>query len=147
MGNTKTVTATDDLAFLSSMIARIVEQQAGRVDAERVYATGFSMGCMMAHRLALERSAVIAGFGCHGGTLIALAADLSQPAAAPARFNLHPMPAYMTGGSQDSWFISNNNVLGAWASFNGCSALASSTVVAVTGSGSAGKASSPTSAQ
>ena len=71
----KDVTSTDDLTFLSAMVAHIVHSGVnynttsvsaavtGRVsvDPERVYATGFSMGCMMAHRLAMERSAIIAG--------------------------------------------------------------------------------------
>ena len=48
----------------------------GLVDAERVFSTGFSMGCMMSHRLALERSSIIAGFAGHGGTMIQLGSDL-----------------------------------------------------------------------
>ena len=47
----KELATQDDLSFLTSMIAHIVKSQdgsnpsKGRVDAERVYATGFSMGC------------------------------------------------------------------------------------------------------
>ena len=49
----KTVHSVDDLTFLASMIAYIVKSDSSdnpsktRVDPERVYSTGFSMGCMM----------------------------------------------------------------------------------------------------
>jgi dienelactone hydrolase len=100
----KDVTSTDDLTFLSAMVAHIVHSGVnynttsvsaavtGRVsvDPERVYATGFSMGCMMAHRLAMERSAIIAGFGCHGGMLVQSGSDLP---AQKKRFCIQPMPA------------------------------------------------------
>jgi len=59
------------------------------------------MGCMMSHRLALERSSIIAGFGGHGGTLIQLGSDID---AERIRFDVQPMTAYMTGGTDDSWF-------------------------------------------
>merc|ERR1711937_571794 len=98
------------------MVAHIVKSQ-GRVDAERVYATGFSMGCMMSHRIALERSKIFAGFGCHGGTLIQIASTL---AAQKEHFDLQPMPAYMTGGSDDAWFGRAKNAFRAWTTWNGC---------------------------
>lgn len=39
------------------------------IDTARVYMSGFSLGCMMSHRYSMERSNVIAAFGCHGGEL------------------------------------------------------------------------------
>eukprot|EP00945_MAST-04E_sp_MAST-4E-sp1_P003675 g3675.t1 len=101
----KDIHKVDDLTFLTNMLATIVKSQSdsnpakGRVDAERVYATGFSMGCMMSHRLALEKSTILAGFGCHGGTLNQKKnPDLSTE---KARFGLQPMPAFLTGGTDD----------------------------------------------
>ena len=52
----------------TSTLAQAANPSKGLVDPERVYFTGFSMGCMMANRFALERSSITAGFGCHGGT-------------------------------------------------------------------------------
>jgi poly(3-hydroxybutyrate) depolymerase len=119
----KQVASTDDLTFLSSAIAHVVKSTAdtnaakGRVDAERIFLTGFSMGCMISHRLALERSKFIAGFGCHGGTLIQRGDDT---AAQKKRFDLQPMPAYMTGCTLDSWFNMAKPVFDTWATWNGC---------------------------
>ena len=62
----KQIASTDDIGFLEQLIATMVKSTTpsdwkGKVDPERVYSTGFSMGCMMSHRLALERSKIIAG--------------------------------------------------------------------------------------
>ena len=77
----------------------------------------------MSHRIALERSKIIAGFGCHGGTLIQQDADL---AAQKKRFDLQPMPAYTTGGGDDGWFDVSSFT--AWTTYNGCAANATSAV-------------------
>ena len=118
----KDIHKVDDLTFLTNMLATIVKSQSdsnpakGRVDAERVYATGFSMGCMMSHRLALEKSTILAGFGCHGGTLNQKKnPDLSTE---KDRFGLQPMPAFLTGGTDDQWF--DVEPFTKWATWNGC---------------------------
>ena len=119
----KNIHKVDDLTFLTNMIATIVKSKSesnpakDRVDAKRVYATGFSMGCMMSHRLALERSAVLAGFGCHGGTLNQK--KNANLATEKERFSLREMPAYMTGGTKDSWF--DVEPFDKWAAWNACS--------------------------
>lgn len=119
----KEVVSTDDLTFLADLVAYLSKSTEpanparGRVDATKIFATGFSMGCMMSHRLALEKSAIVAGFGCHGGTMIQLGEDV---AAEKARFNVQPMPAYLTGGTEDAWFANVTHVLGNWATMNGC---------------------------
>ena len=123
----KTVHSVDDLTFLASMIAYIVKSDSSdnpsiylkktRVDPERVYSTGFSMGCMMSHRLAMEKSNIIAGFGGHGGTLIEGGNDL---AGEKKKYNIKPMPAYMTGGTDDGWFDMAVNAFNHWATWNEC---------------------------
>ena len=119
----KEVASQDDVTFLTHMISFVLKSSEaanvamGKVDAERIYATGFSMGCMMSHRIALERSKIIAGFGCHGGRMIGLGNDI---AAERKRFDVQPMPAYLTGGDQDPWF-QNTTDLDDWADMNGCS--------------------------
>ena len=76
--NAKSVHKVDDLEFLTKMITYIVKVEGSRVDPEQVFATGFSMGCMMSQRLALERSKIVAGFGCHGGTLMQIDTNLTS---------------------------------------------------------------------
>ena len=96
----KMIATWDDITFLEQMIANLVKSNT-RIDGERVYVSGFSMGCMMAHRLALERSAIVAGLGCHGGELSGVDfAATSQLATLKSRFRLLPMPVYLTIGDQ-----------------------------------------------
>ena len=113
---------------------------AGYVDPDRVFATGFSMGCMMSHRLALEKSKIVAGFGCHGGAMIQLGPDI---AAEKKRFDVQPMPAYLTGGTLDGWFADRGDDLENWATMNGCTANATSEVNLT---GTAPRAESPSAA-
>lgn len=127
----KKLITTDDITFLMDMIAYVlkstdtVEVNPGkdRIDATRIYLTGFSLGCMMSHRLALEKSDVVAGFGCHGGTLIGLQKpdDPKYLAEQRTRFKLQPMPAYMTGGTNDEWFNIAKPIFGSWSTLNECS--------------------------
>jgi hypothetical protein len=57
---------------------------------------------MMSHRFALEKSGIVAGFGCHGGTLIATdGANTASLTYDKKRFALKPMPVCLTGGSND----------------------------------------------
>lgn len=120
----KAIHTTDDVAFISALIAYAIKNDDssnpsyGRINPEKVYTTGFSMGCMMSHRLALERSSIIAGFGGHGGTIIQLGSDLN---AERSRFDLQPMPAYMTGGTADSWFDKKTYV--SWTTLNKCAVI------------------------
>ena len=119
----KIVHSVDDITFLSSMISYMVQSDSannpakGLVDSERIFSTGFSMGCMMSHRLALERSSIVAGFAGHGGTMIQLGSDLN---AEKKRFSLLPMPLYTTGGTDDSWF-ENFTAHNSWSTLNECS--------------------------
>lgn len=49
----------DDVGFIARVIETLVQSR--RVDAARVYVTGMSNGAMMAHRVARERSSLVAG--------------------------------------------------------------------------------------
>jgi len=134
----KGITMTDDVTFLMDMIAYVLKSTdsaevnpgKGYIDAARIYLTGFSMGCMMSHRLSLERSDAIAGFGCHGGTLIGMQNPDSPThiAQQKSRFKLQPMPVYMTGGTSDGWFDMAKPIFGVWSTLNGCSAESTTNV-------------------
>ena len=57
----------DDVGYLREVIARTVE--AFPVDEDRIYITGWSNGCMMAQRMALQASDLIAAVACTSGYL------------------------------------------------------------------------------
>jgi polyhydroxybutyrate depolymerase len=57
----------DDVGYLRAVIARTVE--AYPVDENRIYITGWSNGCMMAQRMALQASDLVAAVACTSGYL------------------------------------------------------------------------------
>ena len=123
-----TMASWDDLAFLTQMAANIVKgarapEWRGRVDAERVYVTGFSLGCMMAQRFAMERGRLVAGLGCHGGALSLVETTVgAELDAEKAKFEVQPMPTYLTIGDGDPWLPRARLAHHAWAHWNGCAA-------------------------
>ena len=52
----------DDVSFLRAMISKVSGLHS--IDANRIYATGLSNGCAMAHRMGNEASDIIAAVGC-----------------------------------------------------------------------------------
>jgi poly(3-hydroxybutyrate) depolymerase len=52
----------DDVDYLRKVIAKTVE--AYPVDENRIYITGWSNGCMMAQRMALQASDLVAAMAC-----------------------------------------------------------------------------------
>ena len=57
----------DDVEYLRQVIAQTVEEHP--VDESRIYLTGWSNGCMMAQRMALQASDLIAAVACTSGYL------------------------------------------------------------------------------
>ncbi|DAC40126.1 MAG TPA: hypothetical protein D7H83_03230, partial [Candidatus Poseidoniales archaeon] len=57
----------DDVDYLRKVIAKTVEDYP--VDEQRIYITGWSNGCMMAQRMALQASDLIAAVACTSGYL------------------------------------------------------------------------------
>lgn len=57
----------DDVDYLRQVIAKTVE--AYPVDEQRIYVTGWSNGCMMAQRMALQASDLITAVACTSGYL------------------------------------------------------------------------------
>jgi poly(3-hydroxybutyrate) depolymerase len=57
----------DDVGFLRALVARLSSEFP--IDPTRVYVSGWSNGCMMAQRLAVEASDLIAAVGCMAGYL------------------------------------------------------------------------------
>jgi len=87
---------------------------------------GYSNGCMMAQRFALEASELVAAVGCQSGYL------LSPPAEPPASFA--PMPIITVHGTADTVVPFTRDNSAVWARLNGCTD--SSPSVATSSSGS-----------
>lgn len=121
-GGKKDMATWDDIGFLEQMIANIIKSQP--VDPERVYLTGFSLGCMMAHRFAMERGKLVAGLGCHGGELSGVGKETTATKdALKTQYNIQPMPVYNTGGSADAWITNagaGEEDFNTWLYWNEC---------------------------
>eukprot|EP00545_Synedropsis_sp_CCMP1620_P014042 CAMPEP_0119013440 /NCGR_PEP_ID=MMETSP1176-20130426/8452_1 /TAXON_ID=265551 /ORGANISM="Synedropsis recta cf, Strain CCMP1620" /LENGTH=320 /DNA_ID=CAMNT_0006966531 /DNA_START=146 /DNA_END=1105 /DNA_ORIENTATION=- len=126
----------DDVAFLSSMIAEIVEDNP-RVDSNRVYLAGHSNGCMMAQRLAAETTGLVAAVACHSGALVG---DFSEYFTNNGNVYSNSPTPIMTiwgdaddvlpfeGGGTDGLRGATEN-MEVWSSMNGCSERAATSVV------------------
>lgn len=102
----------DDMGFLRALTAAVVSNHSDLVDAARVYAAGYSNGCMMAQRFALEASNLVVGVGCSSGNLLA------PPADAPAAYS--PVPVLLVHGTDDSTVSFDPGNAARWAAYNGC---------------------------
>ncbi len=80
----------DDVGFVGRLVDRLAET-AG-VDAERVYATGFSNGGMFVHRLAIARPDLVAAIAPVAGTVARPLLDPGPRA---------PVPIFMIHGTAD----------------------------------------------
>jgi len=118
--------AVDDVAYTRALLADLSHRI--EVDGRRVYATGFSNGAAMAHRLACEaadRFAAIAPVG--GQNQFALAG--CTPAARIAVLDIHgtldrcwPYEGGEGGCLASGRYVSVAETLAGWAARNGCEA-------------------------
>ena len=106
----------DDLGFIQAMINDISTQY--NVDQERIYATGYSNGGMMAYGLAHHKSDLIAAIACVSGIMLDCFGSTS-----------HPMPILHLHGTSDNELPYNGNsdypsvqsILEYWIGFNNTS--------------------------
>eukprot|EP00933_Yihiella_yeosuensis_P060507 TRINITY_DN63261_c0_g1_i1.p1 TRINITY_DN63261_c0_g1~~TRINITY_DN63261_c0_g1_i1.p1 ORF type:complete len:439 (-),score=70.34 TRINITY_DN63261_c0_g1_i1:21-1337(-) len=128
----KQVADWDDVGFLEQLITNVVRngvknaaKASFSIDPERIYLTGFSMGCMMSNRMAMERSKLIAGFSCHGGELNMVGFhNVTELAAMKKQHMIQPMPAYLTVGTNDPWGNFTKPDYKVWSYWNGCNTTA-----------------------
>lgn len=108
--------SADDFGFVEAMITEISAEYT--VDANRVYAVGYSNGGMMAYGLANYKSNLVAAVGSVSGTML----DCTNPSS-------HPMPVIHLHGTSDDVipydgsgdYSSTQNVLDYWINFNSTS--------------------------
>ena len=106
----------DDLGFIEAMINDISTQY--NVDQQRIYATGYSNGGMMAYGLANHKSDLIAAVACVSGIMLDCFGSIS-----------HSMPILHLHGTSDNELPYNGNseypsvqsILEYWIDFNNTS--------------------------
>jgi len=117
----------DDVGFVAALLDDLGRRTA--IDRSRIYATGFSNGAMMAHRLASERPDLVAAIAPVGGSMVL---ERSEPRAAVPVMHIHSVDdprALYDGGLGPPFPGTNNRVvhppvsksLERWALANGCS--------------------------
>jgi polyhydroxybutyrate depolymerase len=118
------LTQVDDVGFIRAVLARV--RQVACVDDTRVYATGFSNGGFLSHRLACEASDLFAAVAPDAAVL-GIPAASCQPGRAVPVLQIH--------GTEDLLVPYNGGLLGpsspataaAWAERDGCTAPAQET--------------------
>ena len=114
-------TGVDDVGFVDALLAELDARLC--LDARRVYATGFSNGGFLSHRLACERADVFAAIAPVSGVL-------GVACTAPTR----PVPVLHIHGTADTivpyagspglGFASVDSTIAGWVARNGCAATA-----------------------
>ena len=130
----------DDVAFFDALLAEV--QRGVRIDARRIFVAGMSNGAAMAHRLACERSTVVAAIGPVGGGNQLQTVQGCNPA--------RPVPVLQLHGTADPcWRFGDDDDMGAcersisavphvsieatiegWCARNGCDELPAEDAVA-----------------
>jgi polyhydroxybutyrate depolymerase len=106
----------DDVGFLRTMIAKIKVDYA-MVDSRRVYVTGISNGCAMAHRLAAEASDVVAAGACTALYLLTEQASLPRPVSFT---EIHGIQDSVVSYAASSKWTGAQANFQRWARFNNC---------------------------
>jgi polyhydroxybutyrate depolymerase len=117
----------DDVGFVAALLDDLGRRTA--IDRSRVYATGFSNGAMMAHRLASERPDLVAAIAPVGGSMVL---ERSEPRSAVPVMHIHSVDdprALYEGGLGPPFPGTNNRVMHPpvsesverWRKANGCS--------------------------
>jgi polyhydroxybutyrate depolymerase len=122
----------DDVGFLSLLIEKMIEEYP--IDENRVYFTGWSNGCIMSQRMALQASHLIAAIACTSGYLGFL--DDSEYSPIPimemhgfgdeiAQYSNSARIALFEEDAQNIEAIQSgaHENLYDWANFNGCEGL------------------------
>ena len=118
----------DDASFLKTLLATMIKKKEktpwrGRINPKRIFVSGFSEGCMMSQRFAMEHSSIVAGITCHGGRLIGDNKSSVSKLVTPTH-------VYLTGGSADAWF--EMDTFNTWKKLNSCNAGVTSEDISLT---------------
>jgi len=131
--NSKSLPTWNDIDFLEKLVAFMVKSSTEKqiIDPERIYVSGFSLGCMMSHRFSMERSKIVAAFGCHGGELSFYPTNEAEMDADKSAYAIQAMPVYLTIGDNDkNWFPGAQRSWQAWKYWNNCTSNSNKSVSA-----------------
>ncbi len=113
----------DDVGFINALIDTVLTQY--NVDAQRIYAGGFSLGGFMTNRLACELNMRIAAFASVAGTIG------NQLTCNPGRplpiCHIHGTADATVGYINNSFGLSAPDLIDFWLAHNNCSPIADST--------------------
>jgi polyhydroxybutyrate depolymerase len=118
----------DDVGFVSALIDKLSKEL--KVDPSRVYATGFSNGGMLSHRLGCELSHKVAAIASVGGTMVERLSPRCNPGRAVPVMLIHGTHDTIVpwgGGEVQGVGISGWKILSVsataekWVDINGCS--------------------------
>jgi polyhydroxybutyrate depolymerase len=118
----------DDVGFVAALLDDLGRRTP--IDRSRVYATGFSNGAMMAHRLAAERPDLVAAIAPVGGSMVYQRAEPRAPVPVMHIHSVDDPRALYHGGLGLPFPGTDNRVLHPpvgeslerWAKANGCAA-------------------------
>lgn len=108
----------DDVSYLAALVDDLAVELP--IDRDRVYATGFSSGGMMAYRLACEAPDLVAAVAPMSATMVV---DCDPEATVPI-LHVHGLedPGIPFDGREDRGFPSVPSVVERWSEINGCAA-------------------------
>lgn len=117
----------DDVGFLSALIDEVAKQTP--VNLKKVYATGFSNGAMMAHRLAAETTGKLAAIAAVEGAPVLTTFKPTQPISVMMIHSVTDPRALYEGGQGPEFPGTNHRsthesvekLLSDWVKANGCS--------------------------
>ena len=105
----------DDVGFLRDLVAQVSRSHA--VDQDQVFLTGFSNGCFLAQRAALEASDVFDGVACIAGMSVT---DTPADYTPVPMLALHGTADVVVSYEADFWIGAEQNAE-LWMERNGCS--------------------------
>ncbi len=118
----------DDVGFVAALLDDLAQRTP--LDRSRVYATGFSNGAMMAHRLAAERPDLVAAIAPVGGSMVLEGIEPRAPVPVMHIHSVDDPRALYDGGLGPPFPGTNHRVehppvresLERWRKANGCAA-------------------------
>jgi polyhydroxybutyrate depolymerase len=113
--------APDDVAFIADAIATI--RRSHRIDARRIYVTGWSGGARMASELGCRLADVVAAIAPVAGLRFPAQCKATRPMPVIAFHGLADRVNPYAGGGRASWTYGVEEAARRWAAHDGCARL------------------------
>jgi polyhydroxybutyrate depolymerase len=119
--------SADDIGFVRKMITSISASH--QVNADRIYACGYSNGAFFSYYLACYLSDQIAGVGSVSGTMLEESYQQGQPTRPVPMINLHGTADFVVPYAGGEGLVSIPNVVNFWIAENGAESTPSTTTL------------------